>query len=133
MVLFTTASLQFGLEPGVLESVCWVESRYNVNAIHKNDGGEDSLGLCQIKLSTAQWLGFKGTSRDLMRPKNNIYYAAKYLAYQTNRYNNTVRGIVAYNMGNSYQLNSSSYSDKVISKVREYRRNGETFCYANGN
>lgn len=112
-LIFNTVTAQLHLPQGLLASICYVESKHDVNAVHHDDGGADSLGICQIKLQTARWLGFKGTKQQLMVPKNNIYYAGKYLQYNIKRYNEVTRAVVAYNRGNARHLVRSRYSDKV--------------------
>lgn len=110
--IFLTVSLQLNLPPGLLSSVCYVESRHNPAAIHHDDGGSDSLGLCQIKLSTARWLGFKGTEQDLMNPQINAHYAGAYLRYQLNRYGSVKKAVTAYNIGHAV-LTTTKYQIKV--------------------
>lgn len=112
--LFINVSTVFGLPSGLLSSVCFIESRYNHSAVAHRDGHSDSYGMCQVKYETAKHLGFKGTRKDLMEPKNNIYYAGKYLKIQLERYNNIERALVGYNRGNSIGLKRSVYSDKVM-------------------
>lgn len=120
LVLFTTTSINLGLPAGLLQSVCWVESRHNIHAINKDDGTSSSLGICQIKHKTAKYMGFKGSEKELMNPKTNIYYAGKYLKYQLKRYHNDIpRALTAYNRGNARGLTKSKYSDKVIRKWRK--------------
>lgn len=115
LTLFIASSVQFKLPPSLLSSVCYIESAYNVNAVHKDDGHGDSLGICQVKLQTARFLGFKGTQKDLMKPVTNIYYAAKYIRYQLTRYHEDVRkAIVAYNIGSAKNLIRTKYSDRVF-------------------
>lgn len=111
--LFLTISLSYGLPPGLLSSLCWVESRHNVSAVHYDDNGEDSIGICQVKYSTAQGLGYEGSYNDLYKPENNIKYAAAFLSKQIKRYHSTKRGVVAYNRGNARHLTSSKYQVKV--------------------
>jgi soluble lytic murein transglycosylase-like protein len=106
--------MQFNLPPGLLQSVCYTESRYNINAVHHDDGNGDSLGVCQIKFKTAKWLGFKGTAQQLMNPKTNIYYAAKYIRYNINRYRNAARAVIAYNLGHAGALTSTNYQRTVF-------------------
>lgn len=114
-LLFAAATNTFDLPPGLLQAVCFVESGYNTSAIHHNDGDGDSLGICQIKAKTATWLGYKGTQEELMGAYVNIYYAAKYLKYNINRYHGDIaRALVAYNKGNARGLTSSNYSNKVL-------------------
>lgn len=117
-ILFTVTSAKFNLPPNLITAVCYIESNHDVNAINKDDGHGDSVGLCQVKLKTAKWMGFKGTQKQLMNPKTNIYYASKYLSFQIEKYKSVTKGIVAYNRGNSKGLTKSKYSDKVLKQWR---------------
>lgn len=120
---FTVFSLALGLPPGLLSSLCYVESKHNPAAIHHDDGGSNSIGICQIKLSTAKDLGFDGTEKDLLNPSDNILIAGLYLKHQINRYNSIQRGVIAYNKGNAKNLTSSRYQTKVF---RQWRRDVQT-------
>lgn len=74
------------------------------------DGHGDSIGVCQVQLSTAELLGFKGTAKQLRDPKINIYYSGLYIKWQLKRYKgDIVKAVSAYNMG--------SYKES-----RKYRR-----------
>ena len=86
-------------------------------AIHYADGKTNSYGVCQIKYETAQQLGFKGTAKQLMEPKNNIKYAAKYLARQLHRYNGNVnKAVIAYNRGHAGTLVTTKYQVAVFTE-----------------
>lgn len=123
MTLFNANTKEFNLPVGVLAATCFIESSYRVNAIHKDDGNGDSLGVCQVKLATAKWMGFKGTEKQLMKPEINVYYAAKYLKYQLKRYDNNIpRALTAYNRGNAKGLTRSAYSDKILKHLKEKKR-----------
>lgn len=118
-LIFSITTRTFGLPIGLIDSICYVESHYNVNAIHHDDGKSDSLGVCQIKFSTAKGLGFKGTPKTLMLPYVNIYFASMFLRQQLDRYRFDVqRAIVAYNRGNATNIYSTKYSNKVINQWR---------------
>lgn len=122
LLLFHSASVPFDLPDNLLASLCYVESTHNINAIHHHDGDGDSLGVCQVKLKTARWMGFDGSARELMDPSINAYYAAKYLAYQIERYDGDIqKALVAYNMGSSRGFSQSRYSKKVIKQWRSLR------------
>lgn len=117
--LFVAATIQFNLPPGLLSSLCFVESKHDVSAIHHDDGSTDSIGVCQVKLKTSQWLGFTGSEKQLLDPKTNIFYAAKYLSKNIKRYDGQIeRAVVAYNRGNAKGLLRTNYSDKVINQWR---------------
>src|SRR6478609_2975046 len=60
----------------IVDAVMRVESGYNPQA--RGDVGE--LGLMQIRPSTADMMGFKGTHQALLQPENNIAYGTQYLA-----------------------------------------------------
>lgn len=123
-LLFAQATVDFNLPPDVLSSICYVESTHRVDAIHYNDGAGNSVGICQVKLSTAKWLGFTGTEEQLKDPRYNIHYAAKYFRYQLNRYNDSVlKAVLAYNKGNAKgQLTNLDYYHKVY---KHYINNGD--------
>jgi soluble lytic murein transglycosylase-like protein len=118
--IFVSMSSQYNLPPGLLYSLCYVESKHNVHAVHHDDGATDSLGACQIKLNTARWLGFKGTQQELMEPFTNVRYAAKYLAYQIHRYRDIRKAVIAYNLGHAGILTTTKYQSKVFKEWRRY-------------
>lgn len=99
-LLFVAASQAFSLPPGLLSALCFVESSHRPYVINIHDGGSPSIGICQLKLTTARSLGFRGSSKELKRPGVNIYFAAKYLHSKIEKNNgNLVRAIAAYNRG----------------------------------
>lgn len=118
-LMFTQATAQYHLPAGLLESLCFVESAHKVAAVHYDDGGTNSVGICQIKLSTAKGLGYVGTEKGLYDARTNINYAAKYLAKQIKRYNSTTKGIIAYNVGHAGNFQTTQYSTKVIKQWRQ--------------
>lgn len=127
-VIFATATHFFTLPPKLLDAVCYVESKHSISAYVNHDGRSPSYGVCQIKLATARHMGFKGTPEQLMEPRRNIYYAAKYLNYQLLRYGNVEQAVMAYNQGYSKTVVSTSYTRKVraawktIKKATQYEK-----------
>lgn len=119
-LIFATATHFFDLPPHLLEAVCYVESEHDVLAINKKDGKSPSYGICQVKYETAKELGFNGTREQLMLPNRNIYYAAKYLRKQMNRYNGrTCWAVQAYNRGSAHDCNGR-YVLAVLNKWRDF-------------
>lgn len=113
--LFIIATTAFNLPPNLLSSLCYVESAHDVNAIHHDDGGEDSIGICQVQLSTANTVGFRGTAKELLDPEVNTIVAAAILKYQMSRYHgNITKAVIAYNIGNSKGLTTTKYQRKVF-------------------
>lgn len=120
-------SKTFGLPAGLLSSLCYVESGHNIRAINLDDGGSPSLGVCQIKYTTAKQLGYKGTPERLWKDeKANIFYAGKYLRRQldSNAYD-VSRAVASYNLGHykrgkdGHAVNSR-YVNKVITQWKKY-------------
>jgi soluble lytic murein transglycosylase-like protein len=124
--LFFITTTQLSLPPGLLSSVCYVESHHDVTAMHIHDGKGNSVGICQIKIKTAQQLGFKGTEKELSLPKTNILYAGLYLKHQIDRYHSVNRGVIAYNIGSAKELTSTKYQAKVFREWRKY--NEQRIC-----
>lgn len=112
--IFVTVAAKTHVPVRLLESICFTESGFKIYAVHKDDGGEDSVGICQIKYSTAKWLHYKGPQKDIFNPSINILYAAKYLHYQLIRYHSVPRALTAYNRGNATNLMTSAYARKVM-------------------
>jgi soluble lytic murein transglycosylase-like protein len=131
IMAFAATTAMFDLPPGLLSAVCYVETKHTASAIHHNDGGSDSLGVCQIKFQTAKELGFKGTPETLRHDsKANIHYAGKYLKKQLHRYDgDAIKAIAAYNAG-TYRVNTKGriknlhYVNKVFNVwTGEYANN----------
>ena len=123
--LFVAASQLYSLPPGLLSAVCHVESNYKIDAINYNDGGSDSVGVCMVKLETARDLGFKGTAKQLARPRTNIHFAAVYLHKQLMRYDGDIyKAVAAYNSG-THLVNrrgltvNREYVEKVLTAWRD--------------
>lgn len=108
LLIFATVTQTFHLPEGLLSGLCYVESNHKIHAINKNDGGADSVGMCQIKFDTAKSMGYRGDVKTLHHSAAlNAHYAGKYLRYQMNRYDQDVKkAIAAYNAG-SYIINKN--------------------------
>ena len=118
LTIFATATAMHGLPPNLLEALCYEESKHNTEAISFNDGKGHSYGICQIKLSTARQMGFKGPIYKLLEPQTNIFYAAKYLSRQMTRYNGNIqKATSAYNRGSA--VGETKYSKRVLKKQKE--------------
>ena len=65
-----------GVPEALVHRVIVRESRYQPHLVGR--GG--TIGLMQIKLSTARGLGYRGTAEGVRDPDTNLTYAVKYLA-----------------------------------------------------
>lgn len=107
----------------LLSAICFVESSHRSTVVNKNDGGSDSIGLCQVKYETAKQMGFIGNAKDLSNAFLNSIYAAKYLRHQLSRYgSNWLLAISAYNAGTAKRAASGApvnkdYVNKVLQAI----------------
>jgi len=99
----------------LIHAICMVESQGNTLAYSPRDAGSPSYGVCQIKMKTAIWLGFKGDEFELMKPDVNAMYAAKYLQYHMHRYRTLDEAISAYNAGHATDSNQ-----EYVMKVKQH-------------
>jgi len=112
----------------LLMSVCSVESDLRASVINTHDMGTPSFGVCQIKLDTANMLGFTGTTEHLMKPEVNIFYAAKYLRrHLDNTRGDICKAVSAYNFGRTkYQPDGRLLNPTYVRKfIKRYRNS----CY----
>lgn len=113
--ILALAAVNNDVPPHIFVSMCSVESSLNPRAVAPNDGGEDSLGLCQIKLSTARYMGYKGNRAGLFDPEVNAKFAARYLRYQLRRYDGDMaKALTAYNAGRD--TGNREYVEKVLNR-----------------
>ncbi len=126
--IFLVAANTADLPQGLLDALCWVESRHSVSAYKPHDGGRASLGVCQVQERTAREMGYTGTLEALQSdPEVNAFYAAKYLRYQLDTYDgDVVKAVAAYNLGH-YEESApgipvnASYVVKVLKAWRAIR------------
>jgi hypothetical protein len=112
-----------GIPRELLLSICWGESSFRLNQTHL-DGASLSYGICQVKLSTAQYMDkvYKHkhliTSARLENTKINAFYAAKYIHYQLKRYKGDWKlSVDAYNKHNAVS--------KHTAYVRKFNKNNQ--------
>jgi len=86
-------SKAFGLDPHLVYSLVWRESRFCPDAL----GAKGEIGLGQITPGTAQFLGIPPGY--LWDPDWNLYATAKYLRYLYDRYRDWEKALAAYNTG----------------------------------
>jgi soluble lytic murein transglycosylase-like protein len=85
----------------LLYAVCQFESNDFMYDYTMYDNGTPSFSVCQIKSGTAKMLGWNGKDEmELRNPHVGVKYAAKYLKYQLDRYDNDwCKAVSAYNSG----------------------------------
>lgn len=119
--LIEHAAQRHHIKPSVLEGLVATESSFKPRKVNLERGApsaKQSVGLAQIKPSTAKDFGFKGPYSDLMKPDVNLEYASKYLERQLGRYRgNYAKALSAYNAGHAITGNR-----EYVRKILRYHR-----------
>jgi soluble lytic murein transglycosylase-like protein len=117
--LVTSAAKAAKVSTMLLYAVCAHESRDFTLDFALYDNGSPSYGVCQIKENTARMLGYKGKAMDLRNPHIGIKYAALYLKYQLDRYNNDwLQAVAAYNAGTYIESNKKLGCPKNLKYIK---------------
>lgn len=84
----------------LLLAICSWESNLK-NVTIEDDMGTPSYGVCQVKMATAEWMGYQGEPDGLRDPETNVYWAARFLKFQQDRYTDKdwCKLTAAYNAG----------------------------------
>lgn len=122
ITIVTAAAKLASVPPTLLLAICTVESNLNAHAVNVHDGGSASYGLCQIKSTTANWLGQDGRPEALLDAKKNATTAAKYLKMLLAKYDQPC-AIAAYNAG-TCRKNAKGFirNIKYVRKVEGHKR-----------
>ena len=124
---------RFGLDPDLLVSLIWVESRFCPCAVSP----KGALGLGQLMPGTARDLGVT----DPLDPRQNLYRAAKYLRQQWDTFKDWPLALAAYNAGPGNVMaaggvpnisETRNYVAKVLATYRALKRAPVRFQGVNG-
>jgi soluble lytic murein transglycosylase-like protein len=106
----------YRIDKKIINQIIQVESKGNPLVY-----SEGCIGLMQIKHSTAEYMGYNGTVKDLYKPENNIKYGTKYLRYLTIWFEGDINKVLAaYNRGPNAvdkHPNKDWSKDKYVKKV----------------
>ncbi len=127
ITLFESISRLLGLPSGLLAALCAVESGHNASALHVNDRGATSYGICQIKYKTAKDMLPEIRPSDLMLTDINIMAAGLYLRKKLDKHNNVPAALAAYNAGRlrldeSGEILNKKYVWKVLKQWKIQKR-----------
>ncbi|WP_063298207.1 MULTISPECIES: lytic transglycosylase domain-containing protein [unclassified Pseudovibrio] len=104
-----------GVPHHIAKAVVEVESNFNARA--RGRAGE--VGLMQIKPSTARGMGYRGSTKALYKPENNIEWGMRYLAGAYKRAGGDLCGtILRYNAGH-YAKRMNRISAKYCKRVKD--------------
>jgi soluble lytic murein transglycosylase-like protein len=130
--LFNTTAEIYGIPPGVLESIAFVESGFDPAGLSppRNDGRRD-LGMFQFNNAYLVWYADRynsGYPFDPMVPEEAAPIAAEHIRYLYERYNHWPTVCLAYNAGMTAVDNDviPDGSFRYLVKVYEEENNGIT-------
>ncbi len=120
------AAEKYDVEPSVMVSLIFVESRWSPRAVSR-DG---ACGLTQILPKyTAKFYGGKASCKDLFNPKLSIYKGTDIIGYYLNRYHEDYkRSLCSYNAGQSRcrprgpKNKGHRYAKKVLRIAKRLRK-----------
>jgi soluble lytic murein transglycosylase-like protein len=104
--LITKHAAANGVPESLVRRVIHIESKGNPRVVSKGN-----YGLMQIRLGTAQAMGYRGTAQGLLDPEVNMTYAMKYLAgaHRAARGSHD-RAIALYARGYYYEAKAQGFS-----------------------
>jgi len=106
-------------DPLLISAIIWVESTGDPEAegCGKNPDTR-GLGLMQLTLSTARWIGYARPRSDLKVPDLNIQWGSKYLGYLLKRYGSVRTALKRYR-GSTKASTNENYANKVLGVYNE--------------
>lgn len=100
-----------GLDPRLLASLVWVESRFDQHAVSP----KGAVGLAQVMPDTAKMLGIR-----LKDPLENLAGGAHYLRVNMERFGNVELALAAYNGGPTLMSASKTLARVPYEETRTY-------------
>ena len=127
-----TYSAEYSLEPGLVASVIFVESRFKPNA--KSSSG--ACGLMQLMPATFDWIKsqLRDETANIFDAKTNIKYGCYYIDYLMQKHKNLVYVLACYNAGegvvsawgssDSFLIDNIEYAEtkNYVKKILKYQR-----------
>ena len=110
--MIRAAAVSHDINPEIALGLIDVESTFKPTV--SKDG---NYGLMQIRLATAQSMGFKGSLKDLMLPQNNLEYGMRYLHYCYDKYEDVTLMLGCYNGSTSTK---NRYPRRVLNASKKY-------------
>jgi len=118
---FQGAGRYYGVDPNLLMSIAWVESRFNPRALNKNTDGSYDVGIMQINSKWKKYLKQYGvTETHLWDPCYNIYVGAMILRHCVNNHGYNWKAVDCYNKGVRRAKASSKYVWRVYHTFKRY-------------
>jgi TP901 family phage tail tape measure protein len=116
--LFAKYGAQYGVDPLLLASIAWQESRFNPKAMNKKSS---ATGIMQILKGTAKELGLKNLDRSIyderFDPEKSIEAGARYFQKKLQETGGNVEKALR-----KYGENTSAYVNSVLGQFSKYQK-----------
>ena len=119
---YAEAGKRFGIDPQLLWTIAYKESRLNPSIISKkNKNGSYDIGIMQINSIHLSRLKkqYGINKNDLLNPKINIFIGAEILKMCFNKHGFNEKAITCYNG----KIKGNNYGKEVLSLLKEAREN----------
>jgi len=118
---FISAGNYYSIDPYLLMSISWVESKFNPGALNRNRDGSYDMGIMQINTRWKNYLRRYGIDLShLWDPCYNIYIGAMILRYCIDNHGYNWRAVDCYNRGVRRAKGTSRYVWKVYYTLKRY-------------
>jgi hypothetical protein len=124
-IILTNAD-SFNISPSLAFALCWEESRYNAQAVNRNNrNGTVDRGLFQLNGPSFPQI----QEEDFFNPSINAYYGMAHLRWCIDSGGSVIAGLAMYNAGTTrvQQNNTPKNTLDYISRVLEYQSCIEEF------
>lgn len=118
---FLSAGEYYSLDPYILMSIGWVESKFNPRALNKNKDGSYDIGIMQINTKWKNYLKNFGISLSfLWDPCYNIHIGAMVLRHCIDNHGYNWKAVDCYNKGVRKAKGNSRYIWQVYHTFKRY-------------
>jgi len=118
---FVSAGNYYSIDPYLLMSIGWVESRFNPRALNRNRDGSYDLGIMQVNTRWKSYLKKFGIELShLWDPCYNIHVGAMILRHCIDNHGYSWKAVDCYNKGVRKARSSSKYVWKVYHTLKRY-------------
>jgi len=118
---FIAAGNYYSIDPYLLMSIGWVESKFNPRALGRNRDGSYDIGIMQINTRWKKYLKKYGIDLShLWDPCYNIHIGAMILRYCIDNHGYNWKAVDCYNRGTKKARGNSKYVWKVYYTLKRY-------------
>jgi len=118
---FDDAGRYHAVHPMILRAIAWQESRFRVDALHRNDNRTVDMGLMQINsIHLAELKRYGVDGKALQSGCVSVYVGAWHLRRKMNKYGNTWEAVGAYH--SETPALRDRYAKDIAAILRDWQR-----------